>query len=77
MLIDICHFRHQVWRLIIAISVSIIQNSKLFPYLDSVGISGVCLGSSRVVSAKKNMNIKGLRRDPWGTLVVVQAHSLV
>ena len=42
-----------------------------------MGISSVCLGSSRVMSAVKTRNIKGLRRDPCGTLVVVQAQSLV
>ena len=47
LIIDICYFRHQVWRLIIAIcvyinrwqqSVPILQNSKSSSYLDSVGI---------------------------------------
>ena len=73
MLIDICHFRHQVWRLIIAIciyinrwykSVPILQNLKLSAYLESVGISGVCSDSSRVMSAVKTKNMKELRRDP-------------
>ena len=73
MLIDICHFKPQVWSMIIVIrvcinrwqkSVPILQNSKLSAYLDSLGISGVCLGSSGVMSAVKTKNIKELRRDP-------------
>ena len=73
MLNDICHFRQQVWRLIIAIcicinrwqkSVLFIQILKSSVYLDSVGISGVCLGSSGVMLAVKTRNIKGLGRDP-------------
>ena len=69
MLIDICHFRHQVWRLIIAICVlltggrspiPILQSLKSSAYLDSVGISGVCLGSSRVSS--KKWEYKGVKK---------------
>ena len=48
----------------IDVSVLILQNSRFSAYLDSVGISDVCLGSSRVMSAVKTKNIKRLGRDP-------------
>ena len=69
MLIDIFHFRHHVWRLIIVAcvcinmwekSLHILQNSKSSAHSDSVGISGLCLDSSSVVLAIKTKNIKWL-----------------
>ena len=57
----------------IDVSVLILQNSRFSSYLDAVGISDVCLGSSRVMSAVKTKNIKRLGRDPWGTPVVMQS----
>ena len=83
MFIDICHFRHQVWRLIIEIcicsssrwkkSFPVLQNPKSSAYLDSVQAFQVLVQFFfRFMSAVKTNKIKGLRRDIWETPVYHQ-----